>query len=279
MSTETIQNTTTTPDYTAIKQKQQTAWGSGDYSKVGVTLQITGEQLCESMNLSSGQSVLDVAAGNGNVTLAAARRFCNVTSTDYVPSLLEQSKKRSIAEGFTVNYQQADAENLPFDDNSFDNVVSTFGVMFTPNQAQTASELVRVCKPGGKIGIANWTPDGLIGQLFKTLGGYIAPPPGVRSPALWGTDAFLQENFSIAASDISNTKRQFNFRYESVDHWLDIFGNYYGPVLKAFEALDADKGDALRSDIRNLLTSVNTATDGTVIAPSDYFETVITLKS
>ncbi len=279
MSTATVQAVSPAPNYVAIKQKQQAAWGSGNYAKVGVTLQITGEQLCESMNLSSGASVLDVAAGNGNATLAAARRFCIVTSTDYVQSLLDQSDLRCQVEGHSVTYKQADAENLPFDDNSFDNVMSTYGVMFTPNQCKTASELVRVCRPGGKIGLANWTPQGLIGQLFKTLGGYIAPPPGVSSPALWGTDEFLQENFSNAADKISTVQRQFNFRYKSADHWLEIFGNYYGPVLKAFESLESSKADALRSDIKQLLESVNVATDGTLVAPSDYLETVITLKS
>ena len=265
----------TTVDYDAVKSKQQVAWGSGDYSRIGVNLQITGEQLCESMDVRAGQSVLDVAAGNGNVTLAAARRFCNVTSTDYVQSLLDQSNKRAEAEGLPVNYQQADAEDLPFADNSFDNVVSTFGVMFTPNQPLTASELIRVCKPGGKIGMANWTPDGFIGQLFKTLGQYIPPPPGVNSPAAWGTQTFLQQNFD-KCSKIDTMAKEFNFRYQSAQHWLDLFGTYYGPLLKAFEALDDDKGQQLKANVIDLIGKFNKADDGTVVMPSEYLEIVIT---
>jgi len=262
-------------DFDAVKSKQQVAWGSGDYGRIGVTLQITGEQLCETMDLRAGQSVLDVAAGNGNVTLAAARRFCNVTSTDYVQSLLDQSSQRANAEGLPVEYQQADAENLPFSDSQFDNVVSTFGVMFTPNQAQSASELIRVCKSGGKIGMANWTPDGFIGQLFKTLGQYLPPPPGVSSPAAWGTESFLSENFG-ECSKIDTKVCNFNFRYQSPQHWLDLFSNYYGPLLKAFEALDDDKGKLLATDVNTLLSKHNRTDDGTIVVSSEYLEIVIT---
>lgn len=274
MTTVTV--TTPTPNYDVIKTKQQTAWGSGDYARVGVTLQITGEKLCEAMDLHSGQSVLDVAGGNGNVSLAAARRFCKVVSTDYVPSLLAQSEQRANAEGLAIEYQQADAEDLPFSDASFDNVVSTFGVMFTPNQTQAAAELIRVCKAGGKIGLANWTPKGFIGQLFKTLGQYIAPPPGVNSPAAWGTESFLRQQFSTTAKNISITSRNFVFRYQSAQHWLDVFSTYYGPLLKAFEALDEQSGAALRNDVLHLIKSFNWAEDGTVVLPSEYLEVVIT---
>ena len=262
-------------DLEAVKSKQQVAWGSGDYSRIGVTLQITGEQLCETMDLRAGQTVLDVAAGNGNATLAAARRFCNVTSTDYVQSLLDQSSLRAKAEGLPVEYQQADAENLPFGDNHFDNVVSTFGVMFTPNQGQTASKLIRVCKPSGKIGMANWTPEGFIGQLFKTLGQYLPPPPGVNSPAAWGTRDFLQQHFGDCSS-IDATAREFNFRYQSPQHWLDLFGTYYGPLLKAFEALDEEKGTQLAEDVIALIGRFNKAEDGTIVVPSEYLEIIIT---
>src|SRR5271170_3873010 len=178
--------TASSPDLAAIKTRQQGAWSSGDYAIVGTTLQIVGEQLCEALDIRAGQKVLDVAAGNGNVSLAAARRWCEVTATDYVPSLLERGRKRAEAEGLTLEFQPADAEALPFADKAFDAVVSTFGVMFTPNQERAAAEMVRVCKSGGKIGMANWTPDGFIGQLFKTPGKHVAPPAGVKSPALWG---------------------------------------------------------------------------------------------
>ena len=268
--------TSTQPDLEALKNKQQVAWGSGDYSRIGVTLQITGEQLCETMDLRAGQTVLDVAAGNGNATLAAARRFCNVLSTDYVQALLDQSYQRSQSEGLKIEYQKADAENLPFADNSFDNVISTFGVMFTPNQSKTASELIRVCKPGGKIGMANWTPEGFIGQLFKTLAKYMPPPQGVSSPALWGTDSFLQEKFATQSSRIESSVREFNFRYQSPQHWLDLFGTYYGPLLKSFEALDETQSERLAKDVLNLIESFNQADDGTIVMPSQYLEIVIT---
>lgn len=276
MSTATATKIETTPDYTAIKTKQQTAWGSGDYGKVGVTLQITGEQLCESMDIRAGQSVLDVAAGNGNVTLAAARRFCKVVSTDYVTTLLEQSKGRAEAENLSIEYRQADVEALPFADDHFDHVVSTFGVMFAPNQLASAAELQRVCKPGGKIGLANWTPDGFIGQLFKTIGKHVAPPVGVSSPALWGTDTFIREQFGQSSQDISITPRHFSFRYGSPEHFVEIFRTYYGPVLKAFEALNQSSQAELHSDLIALIESFNVAKDGTMVVPSEYLEVVIT---
>ena len=198
MTTANVAATRVSPDYTAIKSKQQATWGSGDYGRIGITLQITGEALCEAMDIRSGQSVLDVAAGNGNASLAAARRFCKVVSTDYVPSLLDQSRIRAAAENLAIDYHEADAEALPFADASFDNVVSTFGVMFAPNQGKAASELIRVCKKGGKIGLANWTPDGFVGQLFKTVGRHVPPPPGVNSPAAWGTRGVSRRAFRLA---------------------------------------------------------------------------------
>src|SRR5882672_3623171 len=190
------------PDLAAIKTRQRAAWSSGDYAIVGTTLQIVGEELCEALDLRSGRKVLDVAAGNGMASLAAARRWCDVISTDYVSSLLERGRARASADGLSIEFKEADAEALPFADGTFDTVVSTFGVMFTPNQDQAAAELLRVCKSGGQIGLANWTPDGFIGQLFKTLGKYLPPPAGVKSPALWGTSARIDEMFGKAASAI-----------------------------------------------------------------------------
>ena len=262
-------------DLVAVKGRQQLAWGSGDYAVVGTTLQIVGESLCEAVDLRSNQRVLDVAAGNGNATLAAARRFAEVVSTDYVPALLERGAERAKAERLPVTFRQADAEALPFDDASFDVVLSTFGVMFTPDQEQAARELVRVCRPGGKIGLANWTPDGFIGQLFKTIGKHIPPAPGVRSPALWGSKAHLVSLFGSGAS-IATSERQFVFRYRSPAHWFEVFATYYGPVHKALGALDAGKRSALEADLRALLDTVNDAHDGTFVAPSDYLEVVVT---
>src|SRR6185437_16447358 len=218
------------PDFEALKTRQHGAWSSGDYALIGATLQIVGEELCEALDLRAGQRVLDVAAGNGNATLAAARRWCNVVSTDYVGALLERGRMRANADGLSVEFREADAEALPFDDASFDAVLSTYGVMFTPNQERAAAELIRVCKHGGKIGLANWTPDGFIGQLFKTLGQHIKPPPGTKSPALWGTPSRIIELFGAQAASIHSEPRHFVFRYRSAEHWLDVFRTFYGPL-------------------------------------------------
>jgi ubiquinone/menaquinone biosynthesis C-methylase UbiE len=262
-------------DLTAVKARQQGAWSSGDYAVVGTTLQIVGEQLCEALDLRAGQKVLDVAAGNGNVTLAAARRWCKVVSTDYVPALLERGRERAAADRLDVEFQQADAEALPFADGMFDAVVSTFGVMFTPDQDRAAAELTRVCKSGGKLGLANWTPDGFIGRLFKTLGKHLPPPAGVKSPALWGTGARISEMFGTAAASIKAESRNFVFRYRSPEHFVDIFKTYYGPMLKAFAALDEARQGGLRNDLLELIATMNRAEDGTMVVPSEYLEIVI----
>jgi len=262
-------------DLAVLKNRQQMAWSSGDYAVVGTTLQIVGEDLCEALDLRAGQKVLDVAAGNGNISLAAAHRWCDVISTDYVPSLLERGRARASAEGLTIKFQEADAEALPFADSTFDAVVSTFGVMFTPNQNQAAAELLRVCKSGGKIGLANWTPDGFIGQVFKTLGKYLPPPAGVKSPALWGTRGRLVELFGSTNLSIQTESRNFNFRYRSAGHFLEVLRTYYGPVLKAFAALDEDKQRGLKEDLHALIARMNKANDGTMVVPSEYLEVVI----
>jgi ubiquinone/menaquinone biosynthesis C-methylase UbiE len=264
-------------DLSALKARQHGAWSSGDYAIVGTTLQIVGEQLCEALDIRAGRKVLDVAAGNGNATLAAARRWCEVTSTDYVPSLLARGQERASADGLTVTFREADAEALPFDDAAFDAVVSTFGVMFTPDQDKAASELARVCRRGGKIGLANWTPSGFIGQVFKTLGKYLPPPQGARSPALWGTETRLAEMFG-AAGTIKSEPRDFVFRYRSAEHFLEVFRTFYGPMLKAFDALDATNQQLLRDDLLALITSFNRANDGTMVVPSAYLEVVITRR-
>jgi SAM-dependent methyltransferase len=265
-------------DLAALKTRQQAAWSSGNYAVVGTTLQIVGEQLCETLDLRAGARVLDVAAGNGMATLAAARRWCNVTSTDYVPALLEQGRARASAEGLAIGFKEADAEHLPFDDASFDVIVSTFGVMFTPNQPQAARELLRVCRSGGKIGLANWTPEGFIGQVFKTLGKYVPPSPGAKSPALWGTFARLDELFGDDATSIKAESRMFKFRYRSPDHFLDVFRTFYGPVLKAFAALDAATQANLRDDLLALIARMNKSGDTTMVVPSEYLEVVITRR-
>lgn len=265
-------------DLAALKSRQQVAWSSGDYAVVGTTLQIVGEQLCEALDLRAGQKVLDVAAGNGNVSLAAAHRWCDVISTDYVPSLLERGRARASAEGLIVEFKEADAEALPFADGTFDAVVSTFGVMFTPNQNQAAAELLRACKSGGKIGLANWTPGGFIGQMFKALGKYMPPSAGVKSPALWGTRERIVEMFGSDSISIQTAPRNFNFRYRSAEHFLDVFRTYYGPMLKAFAALEEAKQSGLKDDLHALIVRMNKAGDGTMVVPSEYLEVVITKR-
>ena len=259
----------------SVKARQQAMWASGDFAVIGTTLQIVGELLCEELDLGAGERVLDVAAGNGNATLAAARRFGRVTSTDYVPALLERGRLRAEAEGLDVTFEVADAEALPYSPASFDVVVSTFGVMFAPEHGQAASELMRVCRPGGRIGLASWTPEGFLGDLFRLVARHVPPIPGVRSPLLWGTDAHVQELFGSAAS-IRHTRRLFAFRYRSPEHWVEIFRTFYGPVHKAFAALPADGQAALESDLIALLRKADRGGAGGLVVPAEYLETVIT---
>jgi ubiquinone/menaquinone biosynthesis C-methylase UbiE len=269
-----MQVVTLPQDYTAIKQRQRATWSAGDYALIGTTLQIVGERLCEAVDMRAGNSVLDVAAGNGNATLAAARRFARVTSTDYVSALLERGKERAIANHLQIDFQEADAEALPFASGSFDVVLSTFGVMFTPNQEKAAAELVRVVRRGGKIGLANWTPDGFIGQLLKIVGKYMPPPAGIKPATLWGTASRLEELFQGHKIDIS--EQTFTFRYQSPEHWLHIFRTYYGPTNRAFAALDTERASALEADILDLLERSNWDGSSSLIVPSSYLEIVIT---
>lgn len=261
-------------DAANLKSRQQAMWASGDFAVIGTTLQIVGEELCEAMDLRGGLRVLDVAAGNGTTALAAARRWCDVTASDYVPALLERARERAAAERLPLAIEIADAEALPFADESFDAVTSTFGAMFTPDHDKPAKEMLRVCRQGGKIGLANWTPGGFIGELFKTVGKYLPPPAGMKSPALWGTKDHLVELFGPGAS-YKTRVRNFAFRYRSDEHWLHTFKAFYGPILKAFENLDAEAGQALTDDIKALIKWFNLAHDGTMVVPAEYLEAVI----
>jgi SAM-dependent methyltransferase len=263
-------------DFNAIKQRQQATWASGDFAVVGVTLQIVGESLAEAADIRAGEHVIDIAAGNGNATLAAAHRFAQVTSTDYVPALLEKGRMRAEAEGMVVQFQVADAEALPFEDASFDVALSTFGVMFTPDHVRSSAEMMRVVRAGGRIGMANWTPDGFIGQLFKTIGKHVPPPAGVKSPALWGTEEYVRELFGAGTAQMRIERKHFNFRYASPAHWLQVFRDYYGPVHKAFAALDEQGVLALEQDLFALLDRFNTAGEASLVAPAEYLEVVIT---
>jgi ubiquinone/menaquinone biosynthesis C-methylase UbiE len=262
-------------DFTALKTRQMAAWASGDYAVIGTTLQIVGEQLAEACDLRWDERVLDVAAGNGNATLAAARRGCLVTSTDYVAALLERGAERARAERLDVKFQVADVEALPFGDASFDAVLSTFGVMFAPDHTRSAAEMARVCRPGGRIGLANWTPDSLVGGMFKLLGRHVPPPAGVQPPSLWGVETHVQALFGDQAAAITVTPRLFNFRYRSAAHFIEVFRSWYGPVHKAFASLPAEKAEALEHDLTDLLTSRNTAGAASLVVPSEYLEIVV----
>ena len=263
-------------DLVAVKAMQQAVWTSGDYSVVGTTLQITGETLCEALDLRSGERVLDVACGNGNAALAAARRFARVTGVDYVPALLARAGARAAASGLPLELQEGDAEALPFPDGTFDVVLSTFGVMFAPDQKRSAHELLRVCRHGGRIGLACWTPDGFIGRVFKLVGTYVPAPAGLRGPAEWGTERRLAELFAAGSRERRVERRKFAFRYRSSAHWLEVFRTWYGPIRRAFAALPPERQEALASEIRALIERLNVARDGTMVVPGAYLEAVIT---
>jgi len=268
-------NTNEQPDYSAIKTKQKGIWSSGDYAKLGTTLQITGEQLAEGLDLRAGQRVLDVAAGNGNFTLAAARRGTHVTSTDYVEELLEKGQARCDANNLEATFRVADAENLPFADQSFDTVASSFGVMFTPNHIAAANEMIRVCRSGGKIGMANWTPQGFIGAALKTVSSYVTPPAGVKPPVLWGTEDHIHQLFSGKTRAIKISAKHFMFRYQSADHWIETFRSFYGPLHKAYEVLQTSQQIALSKDLKAIIEEFNSAEENGVVIPSEYLEIVI----
>jgi len=264
----------TTPDLTAVKGRQQRMWSSGDFAQIGATITLVGETICEAVDIRSGQQVLDVAAGAGNAAVAAARRFADVTASDYVPALLERGRERAAAERLPVSFVEGDAEALPFADANFDVVLSTFGVMFAPNQERAASELLRVCKPGGTIGLANWTPEGWIGEVFRANGRHVPPPAGVSSPLLWGTERRLHELFGDGIRELQTTRRNFVFRYRSAEHWLAFWREYYGPTVAAFAALDTAGQAALVRDLLNVVAEHNLANDGTMVVPAEYLEVV-----
>lgn len=266
------------PDLAAIKARQQTTWASGDFGLIGTTLQIVGENLCEAVDLRAGESVVDVAAGNGNASLAAARRFADVISTDYVPQLLEQGRRRAAGDRLALEFHLADAEDLPFADGSFDVALSTFGVMFAPHQELAAAELLRVIRRGGRIGLANWTPEGFLGELFRTIAEFVPPPPGLRSPMTWGTETRLAQLFGTQAADIRCERRHFQFRYRSAEHWIDFFREYYGPTHKAFAGLDPCGQRALNERLVELLRRYNRGGPKSLVVPGEYLEVVVTKR-
>jgi ubiquinone/menaquinone biosynthesis C-methylase UbiE len=262
------------PNLSAIKDRQQKTWTSGNYARIGNTLVIMGELLCEAVNVHAGDKVLDVATGNGNTAISAARRFCDVTGVDYVPELIEDARRRAEVEGLEITFDVGDAEDLPYPDASFDVVLSTVGVMFAPHQEKVAEELLRICRPGGKIGLANWTPDGFIGNMFRTLGKYVPPPPGIKPPPLWSTEERLRELLGEGVASLEVARRSYVWRYPSAGHFVEHFRSYYGPMLKAFESLDRDGQEALAKDLEELLERWNTSGEATLVVPSDYLEVV-----
>ena len=266
------------PDLAAIRQRQQATWASGDFAVIGVTLQIVGETLAEAAEIRAREEVIDIAAGNGNASLAAAHRFARVTSTDYVPALLQRGRERADAEGLQITFRVADADALPFPDASFDVALSTFGVMFAPDHQRAAREMLRVVREGGRIAMANWTPEGAVGQLFRIIGRHVPPPAGLKSPLLWGTPAYLQELFGVAPGQLKAQCRLFNFRYASAAHWVQVFRDYYGPVHKAFAALPPDGQQALERALLEWLDSMNTAGPASLVIPAEYLEVVISKR-
>jgi SAM-dependent methyltransferase len=263
------------PDLDAVKQRQQAAWSSGDFAVVGARIVIVAEQLCDTADLRAGWNVLDVATGSGNAAIAAARLGCNAVGVDYVPALLARGRERAAAEGLSVELLEGDAEALPFADDSFDGVVSVFGSMFAPDHEQAASELLRVCRPGGTVALASWTPDGFIGELFSTVGAHVAPPAGVPSPMLWGTESHLRKLFGDGIASLEVAERTFTFRFESAEEFVLFFRTWYGPTLKAFAALEGGARDALERDLVALVRDWDRlGGNGAIAIPSTYAEAV-----
>ncbi len=262
------------PDIAAVKERMHKIWTSGEYARVGNTLVLIGERLCEAADIRSDERVLDVATGSGNTAISAARRFCEVTGMDLDPGSIEHARRRAEAEGMDLAFEVGDAEDLPYPDASFDVVLSTIGVMFCPRQEMAAGELLRVCRSGGRIGLSNWTPDGFIGQMLKTVGEHVPPPPGIKPPPLWGTEERLRELFGEGTSSIEATRRTFVFRYPSVEFYVGLLRDYYGPTVRAFAALDAEGQEALVRDLEELMNRWNTSGDETLVVTSDYLEVV-----
>jgi ubiquinone/menaquinone biosynthesis C-methylase UbiE len=262
-------------DFDAIKQKQKEVWATGDFAVIGWNLVYPGELLCEAVELRAGQKLLDVATGAGNAALSAARRNCEAVGIDYVPALIERARARAIAEGLPAQFEVADCERIPFPDESFDRVLSVFGSIFAPNQEKAAQELIRVCRIGGRIGMANWTPDGFWGQTFGLVGKYVPPPAGVRPPPEWGTEQRLNELFGSATSLMNVKKRSALFRYRDNAHWIDVFKTWFGPIMRVLETLDEQSRSEFLRELDDTLSRFNVSGDDTLMVSADYLEVVI----
>jgi SAM-dependent methyltransferase len=261
-------------DLETIKHRQRDVWALGDFGMIAWNTAFVGELLCEAVDLRAGERVLDVACGSGNAALSAGRRFCEAVGVDFVPALIERARERAAVERLRTTFEVGDAENLPFEDASFDVVLSVFGSMFAPDQERAAGELVRVCRQGGKIGLANWTPEGMWGQLFRIHGQYLPPPQGLRPPTLWGTEARVGELLGPAVRDLRVRRRTAAFRAPSAHRWLEFFRTYFGPTIRVMEALDESGRERFSRDVLAELERCNRADDGTLVAEAEYLETV-----
>ncbi|GIK36281.1 MAG: hypothetical protein BroJett011_01140 [Chloroflexota bacterium] len=265
--------TTLTPEMEALKAKLKATWMAGDFGHIAETYAPGAAEFVNRLNLRSGERVLDVACGTGNLTLPAARSGASVTGQDIAPNLLEQGRARANAEGLTVRFDENDAEALPYDDAAFDTVITMFGAMFTPRPNITAAELVRTCRPGGRIAMANWTPGGFIGQMFKIVGKYVPPAPGMPSPLLWGDEAIIAERFNGSVTDLQLTPRLITFTFPfSASEVVEAFRRYYGPTVKAFGALDEKGQAALRQELEQHWTAHNQSKNGVTRVESEYLE-------
>jgi SAM-dependent methyltransferase len=261
-------------DYAAVTSRQQGVWSQGDYGKIGSLLSWLGESLVRELDVHSGERVLDVAAGNGNASLPAARRFADVLSTDYVPALLEETRRRADADGVVLRMEVADAQALPYDDGSFDVVMSTIGAMFAPDQSAVAREMTRVCRSGGRIGMANWTPDSMVGDMFRTVSRHVPPPQGLQPAVAWGTRDRLAELLGPHCSDLRVTRRTCAMRFPSARTCMEYFRTWYGPTLAAFAAVGEAGRDQLERELVEVYDSHNTTTDGTLAMDVAYLEVV-----
>jgi ubiquinone/menaquinone biosynthesis C-methylase UbiE len=268
------QQSPTGPDYTAIKERQQQTWASGDYQVLAALIVQISERLCDTVGLRAGERVLDVASGTGNTAIAAARRLCEVTGMDYAPTLLERGRARAAIEELPVTFTEGDTENLPVPDGSYDVVLSTVGSMFSPDQEQAARELLRVCRPSGRIGLANWTPDGFVGEMLRIVGRRVPPPAGLRPATRWGTEVGMRELFGDEVAALEMNRRDFVFHFVTAQQFLDLFRTYYGPVHKAFAALDEAGQEALARDLVDAVERFNQADEGTLAVPAEYLEVV-----
>jgi SAM-dependent methyltransferase len=265
------------PDFAAVTQVQQQVWSQGDFAMIANLVVKQSDDLVEALQIVPDERVLDVACGSGNAAICAARRaWGNTVGSDFVPELLERGRERAAADRLEIEFVEADAQDLPFEDASFDVTISVFGAMFAPDQPKTASELLRVTKPGGRIGMANWTPGGGVGRMFMTVAKHAPPPPGVIPPLLWGTEDRLRELFGDGISDLQVEARTARQAFRSADHYLEFFRTYFGPIKMAFERVGADGEAALAQDLRDLMKEESSGGDRALVLEPEYLQVVAT---